>query len=121
MFGLQDELLARVARRGGRPAAAPTMGDVVAARSRRRCWSLLAGVFSAADAALASFSRARAEELRRRGPARRRAGWWPCSSDPPRYLNTALLLRLLCEIAAIVLVTRWSARRCTTAPGGRPC
>ena len=25
--------------------------------------------------------------------------------DPPRYLNTALLLRLLCEIAAIVLVT----------------
>ena len=65
---------------------------------------VLAGVFSAADAALASFSRARADELKEDG----RAGavrLVQLLSDSPRYLNTALLLRLLCEIAAIVLVT----------------
>ncbi|MEZ5097478.1 MAG: hemolysin family protein [Nocardioides sp.] len=64
---------------------------------------LVAGLFSAADAALSSFSRARAEDLAdagRTGSARlvRLLG------DSPRYLNTALFLRLLCEIAAIVLV-----------------
>jgi magnesium and cobalt exporter, CNNM family len=65
---------------------------------------ILAGVFSAADAALASFSRARAEELQSEG----RAGatrLLHLLDDSPRYLNTALLLRLLCEISAIVLVT----------------
>ncbi len=63
-----------------------------------------AGLFSAADAALASFSRARAEELaeeKRAGAAR----LVRLLEDPPPYLNTALFLRLLCEIAAIVLVT----------------
>ena len=66
---------------------------------------LLAGAFSAADAALATFSRARAEELVDEGRpgARRLVG---LLDDPPRYLNTALLLRLLCEIAAIVIVTQ---------------
>jgi CBS domain containing-hemolysin-like protein len=65
---------------------------------------VLAGLFSAADAALASFSRARAEELLAAGRpgARRLVG---LLDDLPRYLNTALLLRLLCEISAIVLVT----------------
>ena len=65
---------------------------------------LLAGVLAAADAALAPFSRARAEELlrERRTGARQLA---QVMRDPPRYLNTALLLRLLCEVAAIVLVT----------------
>jgi CBS domain containing-hemolysin-like protein len=65
----------------------------------------LAGLFSAADAALSTFSRARAEELQAEG----RAGAKRLAAllgDPPRYLNTALLLRLLCEIAAIVLVTQ---------------
>ncbi|MBB3043872.1 hemolysin family protein [Nocardioides soli] len=65
---------------------------------------VLAGLFSAADAALASFSRARADELlsdNRPGAKRLVA----LLEDPPRYLNTALFLRLLCEIAAIVLVT----------------
>ncbi|WP_372728413.1 hemolysin family protein [Nocardioides sp.] len=64
----------------------------------------LAGVFSAADAALASFSRARAEELvgESRAGAQRLVHML---DDAPRYLNTALLLRLLCEVAAIVLVT----------------
>src|SRR3954466_11610252 len=65
---------------------------------------VLAGLFSAADAALASFSRARAEELLAEGrPGARRL--LALLDDPPRYLNTALLLRLLCEISAIVLVT----------------
>ncbi|MBZ5741039.1 hemolysin family protein [Nocardioides mangrovi] len=65
----------------------------------------LAGLFSAADAALSTFSRARAEELQSEG----RAGATRLVAlldDPPRYLNTALMLRLLCEIAAIVLVTQ---------------
>ena len=68
---------------------------------------VLAGLFSAADAALGGFSRARAEELEaegRAGATRLRA----CSlDDPARYLNTALLLRLLCEIA----------RSCWSPPG----
>jgi CBS domain containing-hemolysin-like protein len=66
---------------------------------------LAAGLFSAADAALTSFSRARAEELAAENrPGSRRL--LRLLEDPARYLNTALLLRLLCEIAAIVLVTR---------------
>ena len=65
---------------------------------------VLAGVFSAIDAALGGFSRARAEELQEEG----RAGagrLLHVLADPPRYLNTVLLLRLLCEMAAAVLVT----------------
>ncbi len=81
---------------------------------------VLAGLFSAADAALGSFSRARAEELVADGrPGARRL--LALLEDPPRYLNTALLLRLLCEISAIVLVDRAASTRRTTAPGGRPC
>jgi CBS domain containing-hemolysin-like protein len=65
---------------------------------------LLAGLFSAADAAIGSFSRARAEELVDEGrPGARRLV--ALLDDLPRYLNTALLLRLLCEISAIALVT----------------
>ena len=64
---------------------------------------VLAGLFSAADAALSTFSRARAEELLAQGrPGARRLV--ALLQDPPRYLNTALFLRLLCEISAIVLV-----------------
>ena len=65
---------------------------------------LSAGLFSAADAALASFSRARATELEEEGRAGARR-LVQLLDDSPRYLNTALLLRLLCEIAAIVLVS----------------
>ncbi|WP_121256463.1 hemolysin family protein [Nocardioides ferulae] len=64
---------------------------------------LLAGLFSAAEAALASFSHARAEELKAEG----RAGstrLLTLLDDPPRYLNTALFLRLLCEVSAIVVL-----------------
>ena len=65
---------------------------------------VLAGLFTAADAALASYSRARATELVTEGRtgARRLV---TVLDDAPRHLNTALLLRLLCEISAIVLVT----------------
>ena len=64
---------------------------------------LLAGLFSAADAALATFSRARAEELEDEGRAGAKR-LLTILDDLPRYLNTALFLRLLCEVAAIVLV-----------------
>ena len=66
---------------------------------------VLAGVFSAADAAVASSSRARAEELAGEGRAgaRRLA---TLLEDPARHLNTALFLRLLCEISATVLVAQ---------------
>ncbi len=66
---------------------------------------LLAGAFSAADAALASFSRARAQELVGEGRTGARQ-LVKLLDDAPRYLNTALLMRLLCEIAAIVIVTQ---------------
>src|SRR5215207_9210855 len=62
---------------------------------------VLAGAFSAADAALASFSRARAHELATEGKAGARR-LVTLLDDAPRYLNTALLMRLLCEIAVIV-------------------
>jgi CBS domain containing-hemolysin-like protein len=66
---------------------------------------VLAGGFSAADAALAPFSRARALELVGEGrPGARRLV--ALLDDAPRHLNTALLMRLLCEIAAIVIVTQ---------------
>lgn len=64
---------------------------------------LLAGLFSAADAALAPFSKARADELLAEArPGARRLKH--LLLDPPRYINSILLLRLLCEIAAIVIV-----------------
>ncbi|MDT0201087.1 hemolysin family protein [Nocardioides sp. AE5] len=66
---------------------------------------VLAGVFSAADAALSSFSRARAEEISAEGKAGAKR-LIEIIDDPARYLNTALLLRLLCEVSAIVLVAR---------------
>ncbi len=65
---------------------------------------VIAGVLTAADAALASFSRARAGELvaeERTGAKRLLA----LLDDSPRHLNTALLLELLAEISAIVIVT----------------
>jgi CBS domain containing-hemolysin-like protein len=86
------------------PTGGPT-GLVIAA-----VLVVLAGVFSAADAALTSYSRARAEELVGEG----RAGAKQLVAlldDPAPYLNTAILLRLLCETGAAVLLTlvvlRW--------------
>ena len=65
---------------------------------------LVAGLLSAAEAALAGFSRARAEELdEERRPGARRV--LKILEDPPRYLNTALFLRLLTETSSVVLAT----------------
>ncbi len=66
---------------------------------------VVAGLFSSADAALSSFSHARAEEIAAGGKNGAAQRLLTIVDDPPRYLNTALFLRLLCEIAAIVLVT----------------
>ena len=65
---------------------------------------LLAGLFTAADAAVAAFSKARATELvqEEKAGAKRLLA---VIDDAPRNLNTALLLRMLCEVSAIVLVT----------------
>jgi CBS domain containing-hemolysin-like protein len=71
---------------------------------------LLAGLLGAIDAALSSFSRARAVELveEKRGGATRLVR---ILDDPARYLNSLLLLRAACETTAVVLVTvlafRW--------------
>ncbi len=65
---------------------------------------MVAGLLSAAEAALGGFSRARAEELDDdRRPGARRV--LKILDDPPRYLNTALFLRLLAETSAVVLAT----------------
>jgi CBS domain containing-hemolysin-like protein len=64
----------------------------------------VAGLFSSADAALSSFSKARAEEIAAEG-ASGSGRLLVIVGDPPRYLNTALFLRMLAETAAIILVT----------------
>jgi CBS domain containing-hemolysin-like protein len=64
---------------------------------------LVAGVLAAAEAALSTFSKSRVEELSeagRRGAERVRM----IVADSARYLNTALLLRLACELVATILV-----------------
>ena len=65
--------------------------------------SVFAGLFASADAALSSFSKARATELvaLERGGAQRVK---TITEDPPRYLNSLLLLRVAAETASIVLV-----------------
>jgi CBS domain containing-hemolysin-like protein len=65
---------------------------------------VVAGLLSSAEAALAPYSRARAEELADDGRAGARR-LVQLLDDPAPYLNTALFLRTLCEIAAAVLVT----------------
>jgi CBS domain containing-hemolysin-like protein len=66
--------------------------------------AVVAGLFSSMDAALSSFSKARAEEIAAEGkPGASRL--LVIVADAPRYLNTALFLRMLTEITSIVLVT----------------
>jgi CBS domain containing-hemolysin-like protein len=65
---------------------------------------VVAGLLSSAEAALAPYSRARAEELADEGrPGAKRLV--QLLDDPAPSLNTALFLRTLCEIAAAVLLT----------------
>jgi CBS domain containing-hemolysin-like protein len=66
---------------------------------------ILAGLASAAEAALSSFSKVRADRLveeGRSGADRLRK----IVDDPPRYLNTALFLRTMIEISSITLVAK---------------
>ena len=65
--------------------------------------AVAAGVLASVDAAVSSFSRARAHELTEesRGGAERLGR---ILDDPAPYLNTVLLLRVLCETASVVLV-----------------
>jgi len=63
---------------------------------------VLAGLLVCSEAALSSFSKARAEELEERnrpGATRLRR----LLEDPARYLNTAFFLRLTFELTAVVL------------------
>ena len=61
---------------------------------------VIAGLFSSAEAAFASFSKARAEEIAAEGKSGA-ARLLRIVEDPARYVNTALFLRLLCEISSI--------------------
>ena len=66
---------------------------------------VLAALLAAAEAALSSISKARADRLceeGRPGAARLRK----LADDPPAYLNTALFVRIVLEISAVVLVAK---------------
>ena len=66
---------------------------------------IFAGLTAAAEAALSSFSKARADRLVAEGmPGSSRVR--KIVDDPPRYLNTALFLRTMIEISAITLVAK---------------
>jgi len=65
---------------------------------------IVAGLLAMAESALASFSKARADELvaqERQGSARLRA----LVAEPAPALNTALFLRIAAEITAVILVS----------------
>jgi CBS domain containing-hemolysin-like protein len=65
---------------------------------------VIGGLIASAETALTRISRVRAEEFARegrRGALRLRA----IVTDPPRYLNLLLLLRLSCELVATVIAT----------------
>ena len=101
MFGLQDELLAAWRARSPRPLTRSMI--IVLAAAAGACWPACSRRPTPRST---SFSRARAEELQAEGPARRAPAASRCWPTRRRYLNTAILLRLLCEISAIVIVTR---------------
>jgi CBS domain containing-hemolysin-like protein len=64
--------------------------------------AMLAGLMAAAEAALSSLTRARADRLVEEGrPGALRVR--RIAEDPPRYLNTALFIRTVCEISVIFL------------------
>jgi CBS domain containing-hemolysin-like protein len=66
--------------------------------------AIVAGVFASVDAALSSCSKARAAELLTEGRSGARRVL-AVAEDPPRYLNSVLLLRMAAETGSIVLVT----------------
>ncbi|KHL12055.1 CBS domain containing-hemolysin-like protein [Mumia flava] len=64
---------------------------------------LMAGLLASIDAALSTFSRARADELAEEGRSGA-AALRRIVHDPAPFINTALLLRIIAETAAVVLV-----------------
>ena len=80
---------------------------------------IFAGLTAAAEAALFSFSKARADRLVAEGvPGAQRVR--RLVEDPPRYLNTALFLRTILEISAITLVAKVVFTHISRDVGGRP-
>lgn len=72
--------------------------------------AVVAGLLASVDAALSSFSRARALELEAEG----RGGAVAVRrilDDPAPALNTVLLLRMLCETTSVVIVALYVAER----------
>lgn len=65
---------------------------------------LLAGMMTAGEAALSSFSRSRAEGLVKPGN-RRSQKLLEIMQDPAPYLNTSMFIRVAFEVAATVLIT----------------
>ena len=126
MFGLQADAADAVAGRPSEPMSVVDVWLLVAGRGLSR-WS------PACSAAPTPRCRRSPRPAPRRSPPRARPGrarLLVIVEDPPRYLNTALFLRMLSEIAAIVLVTvvmldlivpaaaRSPVRRPTAAAGG---
>jgi len=70
--------------------------------------AVMAGVFASIDAAISTFSRARAEELRDEGKVGA-ARLVRMLEDPAPFINTMLLLRVVLETAAVVLVALYVA------------
>ncbi|WP_198597770.1 hemolysin family protein [Blastococcus atacamensis] len=68
------------------------------------CLVPLAGVFGAMDAALQRVSKARVEEMRREG-VKRAAALEEVVAERARHVSLLLLLRIACEMVAVVLVT----------------
>ena len=69
----------------------------------------LGGVFSATDAALSTVSLARVQELvRDQRPGATRLA--KVMTDRPRYINLVTLLRIVCEVAATVLLAAYFYR-----------
>src|SRR4051794_40720692 len=68
------------------------------------CLVPLAGLFAAMDAALQRVSKARVEEMRRKG-VKRAAGLEQVVAERSRHVALLLLLRIICETVATVLLT----------------
>jgi hypothetical protein len=103
MFALKDTILARGPASARPPRqASPMTSAQWASWPSRWSWSSSPG------------SSPRPRPACRRSPSPGPTGWWrrrcrarrrpQIADDPPRYLNTALLLRTIFEISAIVLV-----------------
>ena len=72
--------------------------------------AVVAGLLASVDAALSSFSRARALELEAEGRGGA-AAVRRILDDPAPALNTVLLLRMLCETTSVVIVALYVADR----------